>query len=57
MSSKNVGIVNKIKILTKSIYLEDFTNYAVLREKFHYSHLKEALRTPKVAAEKAEADC
>lgn len=57
MSSKNAGIVNKIEILTKSVYLEDFTNYAVLRETFHYSHLKEALRTPKVAAEKAEAEC
>lgn len=57
MSSKNICIVNKITILTKSAYLEDFTNYAVLREKFHYSHLREALRTPEVAAEKAKADC
>lgn len=57
MISKNVHIVNKIKTLTTSAYLEDFTDYAVLRVKFHYSHLREALRTPKVAAEKAKADC
>lgn len=58
MHCKNISIVNKINILTKFAYLEDFTDCAISREiNSNYSQLKEALRRLKMTAEEAEIDC
>lgn len=58
MNCKNISIVNKINILTKFAYLEDFTDCAISREiNSSYLHLKETLRRLKMAAKEAEIYC